>query len=92
MDVYNLRFSFSGWFWVDASDIGQQPGHFAWSDGRKVNNTFSNFWYSGEPNNFGTGKETCVFLSADSGKLRDEPCSHSRAIICELAACPVSEF
>jgi len=71
---------------VDASDIGQQPGHFSWSDGRKVNDAFSNFWESGQPDDFGAGKETCVWLRADSGKLRDSPCAKNWAIICEVAA------
>jgi len=83
----NLSSFLSEWYWVDASDIGQQPGHFAWSDGRKVNDTFSNFWVSGNPGDFGAGKEACVYLVADSGKFGDYQCkSKDKAFICEMAA------
>jgi len=71
-------------FWVGASDIGQKPGQFVWqSDGTKVARSL---WRSGEPNDFGAGKETCAHLWTSFGKLFDFRCSHPEiSFICELA-------
>jgi len=75
--------SHSGSYWVGASDIGQNPGHFLWADGTEVDNTF---WYTGTfPSRYGSGKETCVDLWAGNGKLHDVPCNDLRSsMICEL--------
>jgi len=68
---------------VDASDIGQQPGQFVWADGTKVDEAF---WYNSNPNDFGTGKETCVFLLAPDGHLVDISCTFAGiSFICEVA-------
>jgi len=71
-------------FWVDASDIGQQPGQFEWqSDGTKVD---AALWYSGWPDSFGAGRETCSFLRTANRKLFDIPCSSAgRSFICQVA-------
>jgi len=69
-------------FWVGASDVGQQPGHFLWSDGRKVDGAL---FKSGEPSHFGSGKETCVRLVSSQGKLFDQPCSSMLYFVCKLA-------
>jgi len=71
--------------WVDASDVGQQPGHFSWADGTEMD---AAFWFNGhsEPNSFGAGRETCVFLYSGNGKLYDLTCSRSDiSFICEVA-------
>jgi len=71
-------------FWVDASDIGQQPGHFVWqSDGTRVD---AALWESGWPDSFGAGKETCGFLRTANRKLFDTSCSSAgRSFICQVA-------
>jgi len=72
------------YFWVDASDVGQQPGQFVWqSDGTKVDEAF---WRIGQPNDFGAGEETCVNLWTGNGELFDFRCSRlDISFICELA-------
>jgi len=73
--------NFSGAYWVGASDIGQQPGHFVWqSDWTKA--VDAAFWMSGQPRVFGAGKEACVDVF--EGKLRDQECSNTISFVCEL--------
>jgi len=71
-------------FWVDASDVGQQPGQFVWqSDGSKVD---AANWGPGNPDDFGAGKKACVYLSTYNAKLGDSPCIYAGwAFVCELA-------
>jgi len=69
-------------FWMDASDIGQQPGHFVWADGTKLD---AALWASGQPNDFFGGKEICVSLYTGNGNLFDYPCVYSLSFICEVA-------
>jgi len=71
---------------MDASDIGRTPGQFFWPDGTNVNSLFSSFWFGSNPNEFGVGKETCVFLSCDYTKFFDSPCDWNKTFVCELAA------
>jgi len=81
--IKNVVLSVADNFWVDASDVGQQPGQFVWADGTKVDEAL---WQSGEPNNFGAGREACVYLFTESGKLRDFFCSYTEiSFICEVA-------
>jgi len=76
-------FSVKGEHWLDASDIGQQPGHFLWADGTKVDRAL---WGSGEPDHFSAGKEACVELNANTRRLYDVPCSIDfYSFICEVA-------
>lgn len=67
--------------WLDASDIGQEPGQFYWSDGTQVDNST---WKTGEPDAFGAGTEACAYLSANAAKLRDWSCSGKSYILCEV--------
>jgi hypothetical protein len=67
------------YYWVGASDVGQQPGQFRWTDGTKVDDAW---WASGQPNDHGQGKETCVYLG--HAKLADDPCSTSTYFVCEV--------
>jgi len=71
---------FSG-FWVDASDIGRQPGDFYWTGGMKVDQFF---WGGIDPNQFGQGLETCADIYSVNGKMYDWPCSEKLSYICEL--------
>jgi len=71
-------------FWVGASDVEQQPGHFVWqSDGTKVDEAL---WKFGYPDRFGAGRETCVYFGTESGRLFDYRCNHAiLSFICEVA-------
>jgi len=71
----------SGGYWVSASDIGQQPGHFLWVDRSKVG---VDLWAASNPNYFGPGKETCVYLSIAGQNLLDSSCKGDGNWICEL--------
>jgi hypothetical protein len=75
---YKMR-PISGFHWVGASDVGQQPGQFHWTDGTKVDDAW---WRSGEPNHHGQGKETCVLLG--DAKLGDFPCSKPVYFVCQV--------
>ena len=57
---------------------------FEWLDGTAVADTFS-AWNTGEPN--GPGSENCghLYVSGSAkGKWNDDPCSHPRAIVCQM--------
>jgi len=70
-------------YWVGGSDAGQLPGHFLWPGGRQVDEAL---WASGQPDGFGSGKEMCVWIHSDNGKLFDHPCNGNDCyFICELA-------
>jgi Lectin C-type domain len=77
-------------FWVSASDIGRTPhGQFQWLDGTPVDKAS---WASGDPNDAKEGKETCVYLYTGDAKLRDESCSDTNRILCEIPAALSSRF
>jgi hypothetical protein len=71
-------------FWVSASH-----GQFQMPDGTPVDKAT---WESGEPDEAGAGKETCVFLSTAYAKLLDYSCSNTRNILCEVPAALFSCF
>jgi hypothetical protein len=75
---YKMR-PIPGYYWVGASDVGQQPGQFRWTDGTKVDDAW---WRSGDPDHHGRGKETCVYLH--DAKLADYACSDSRYCVCKV--------
>jgi hypothetical protein len=75
---YKMRL-ISDWYWVGASDFGRRPGLFCWTDGTQVDEAL---WNSGQPNDHGQGKETCVNLR--HAKLYDYSCSSSRYFVCEV--------
>jgi hypothetical protein len=77
--VNNKLRPISDYYWVGASDVGQQPGQFFWTDGTKVDDAW---WQSGQPNEHGQGKETYVVLG--HAKLWDLPYSESRYFVCEV--------
>ena len=57
---------------------------FEWLDGTAVADTFS-AWNTGEPN--GPGEKNCghLYVSGSAkGKWNDDPCSHPRAIVCQM--------
>ena len=57
---------------------------FEWLDGTAVADTFS-AWNTSEPN--GPGSENCGYLyvsGSAKGKWNDDPCSHPRAIVCQM--------
>ena len=57
---------------------------FEWLDGTGVADTFS-AWNTGEPNS--PGSENCGHLYVSGsvkGKWNNEPCSYSRAIVCQM--------
>jgi hypothetical protein len=66
---------------LSASDIDKTPGQFYWVDGSHVDNAM---WYKEEPNDFGEGKQTCVFLHTAITKLVDEKCDNLLHILCEV--------
>ncbi|XP_059476989.1 C-type lectin domain family 4 member M-like isoform X2 [Neocloeon triangulifer] len=71
----------NNYYWLSGSDIGHIPGHFYWSTGHRVDDTW---WSSGQPNDFGEGKETCLELHTNGGRLIDYKCSDDDYFICEL--------
>jgi len=80
----SILFVISAHFWVDASDVGQQPGHFVWADGTEVN-TDRALWYRSYPFNFGAGKETFIVFWTGYGQFIDAIISRTLSFICELA-------
>jgi len=43
-------------------------------------------WNIGQPDGFGAGRETCVMLNAERGKLFDLPCNvPGGSFLCQLA-------
>ncbi|XP_065346086.1 alpha-N-acetylgalactosamine-specific lectin-like [Cloeon dipterum] len=70
-------------WWVDASDIGQEPGHFRWGNGQELPRN-SSLWQEEQPNSFGPGKKTCVFYSSFFGKhLFDTICDDIYWAVCQ---------
>lgn len=71
-------------YWLDASDIGHEPGEFYWSDGRDVSR-WSWDRENGQPNDFAAGNQTAVCLShLHRGRLCDGSISlHKAYFICE---------
>jgi len=74
---------------VGASDVGQEPGLFMWEEGfellKRSKGNWKTLWEDHEPDDFGHGKETCVWLDQDTGNLCDRPCRENMFFICELA-------
>lgn len=69
--------------------MGRTAGEFHWTDGTPV---YQSTWQKGEPNSYGKGKETCVYLDTGFAKLLDWSCTTSGPyILCEvppaLASC-----
>lgn len=70
-------------FWVSATDIGQEPGKFVWSDNRTVD---ASWWdtASGDPSDFGQGNKTCVYLHPKAKALCDHTCKYLTYSLCQL--------
>lgn len=69
-------------FWLSATDIGQTQGQFRWLDETPVD---ASTWNDEQPDEFGPGKEACVFLHTDFAKLFDLDCQNKNVvIICEV--------
>ncbi|XP_065346083.1 C-type lectin domain family 17, member A-like isoform X3 [Cloeon dipterum] len=72
-------------WWVDASDVGQEPGQFKWSNGQELPLN-SSLWFKQEnqPDSFGQGKKTCVVFSTWYGRsLWDESCGDTKFVVCQ---------
>lgn len=70
-------------FWLSATDINQTAGHFHWSDGTRVDDTL---WKGGQPDDFGTGEQTCSVLDTGNAKLFDDSCSAATYnVLCEVS-------
>jgi hypothetical protein len=72
-----------GDFWVYASDIGWTPGDFVWADNRTVDS----LWWdkiSGDPSDYGYGKNTCVYLNSKQKALCDHSCLYGTYSLCQL--------
>ncbi|CAB3364296.1 Hypothetical predicted protein [Cloeon dipterum] len=72
----------NNYYWLSGSDIGHIPGHFYWSTGHRVDDTW---WSSGQPNDFGESKETCIELHTNGGRLIDYKCNDDDYFICEVS-------
>jgi Lectin C-type domain len=81
--ITNTEHFFAGGynFWLSASDVGQSPGKFHWSDGTMLDKSV---WEGGQPDDFGAGKETCVYFNTQYSKLRDFSCSNTFYTLCEM--------
>jgi len=64
--------------WTSGSYNGYQPGDFHWGNGQKIS---PNMWRLGQPDEFGPGKESCVYIY--DGALYDESCTEKNNVICE---------
>jgi len=80
-ELMKIKFNTDG-YWIGASDVGQEPGHFMWANNKKVDTTL---WATGNPKEFGTGKKTCVNVGAKNGYLYDGNCSTGYYYMCQLA-------
>ncbi|CAB3386905.1 Hypothetical predicted protein [Cloeon dipterum] len=79
-----LNISGVAW-WVDASDVGREPGQFRWGNGQELPLN-SSLWFKEEnqPNSFGPGKKTCVVFSTFYAKhLWDESCRGTNFAVCQ---------
>jgi hypothetical protein len=71
-------------FWVGATDMGNTAGNFYWEDGRKVDVAWWDYTL-GQPDNYGSGKKTCVYLNTyQLNKLFDRECHYSYHYICKV--------
>jgi len=77
------------WFWLSASDIGRQPGHFHWSDGTPLG---KNMWDEGILDAFGADKQACVALVVEVAALSDYACTQVSNVLCEVSPAFLSCF
>ena len=77
------------YFWIGYNDE-QSEDHFTWTDG---SSTVFTRWYSGEPNNDGTGQNCVIYYR--SGKWNDRGCSALYRFMCKMKGvklfCPTKE-
>ncbi|XP_065350011.1 pulmonary surfactant-associated protein A-like isoform X1 [Cloeon dipterum] len=69
------------WVFVSATDIGQNPGNFYWADGSILDRNSSMWLEDNDPDAYGVGKETCVYMT--DGKLADATCINYAYFVCE---------
>jgi len=74
---------FLDYYWLSGSDVGHIAGHFYWTTGHRVDETW---WSTGQPNDFAENKETCIELHTNTGKLIDYKCSDADYFVCERHA------
>jgi len=79
-NIFSCANCVAGSLWVGASDIGQRPGQFYWTDGLRVPD---NFW-GRNPDDFGSGKKTCACLSNNSANLNDQSCDIPWPFVCQV--------
>lgn len=75
-------------FWLAASDIGQNPGSFKWTDRTPVDGFLwmTDYDFSQYRNAFGSGKTTCVGIDTRTGKLFNRSCTDNANTMCEVPA------
>lgn len=79
--IFFLIFVAANGFWMSASDIGWTLGQFHWTDRTPVD---AALWESGQPKDFGAGKNTCVVLRPDLMSFQARSCGFSQHILCEV--------
>ncbi|XP_036022760.1 CD209 antigen-like protein C [Onychomys torridus] len=71
--------------WLGLSDL-REEGSWQWVDDSLLADSFSKYWYQGEPNNM--GNEDCAEISSTG--WNDNTCSLEKFWICKKAASPCS--